>query len=180
MKETIKLGIILLIITVVSAGILAVSNNMTKGKIAELEMAGSIDALQGIFGDVNFKPLDEGKQDEIIENHSSIIEIFEALEGDTPLGYAIKHTTKGFAGDIQMMSGFKLDGTMAGIRILGHGETPGLGSKAEEPEFTDKFVGKSLDGDIDVEVISGATVTTNGVLKGINQAKDVFNSELSN
>ena len=42
MKETIKLGVILLIITVVSAGVLAISNNLTKDKIAELEMAGAL------------------------------------------------------------------------------------------------------------------------------------------
>lgn len=180
MKETIKLGVILLIITVISAGILAVSNNMTKGKIAELEMAGSLDALQGIFGEIDFKPLEEGKQEEIIEANPFVVEIFEALEGDVVTGYAIKHITKGFAGDIQMMSGFKLDGSVAGMRVLEHGETPGLGSKAEEPEWTDKFVGKSIDSDIEVEIISGATVTSNGVLKGINQVREVFNTQLSN
>ena len=51
MKETLKLGLILLIITVVSAGVLAVSNNATKDKIAELKIAGSVAALEEIFGD---------------------------------------------------------------------------------------------------------------------------------
>ncbi len=180
MKETIKLGLILLLITVVSAGVLAISNNMTKDKIAELEMAGSIGALKDIFGDLNFKPFDEGKQEEIIGSNPFVIEIFEALEGDSLVGYAIKHSTKGFGGEIQMMSGFKLDGTLAGMKLLEHGETPGIGAKAEEPDYTDKFVGLSLSNDIAVEIISGATVTSNGVLKGINEARELFNTQLSN
>ncbi|HAE92109.1 MAG TPA: electron transporter RnfG, partial [Tissierella sp.] len=66
MKETIKLGMILFLITVISAGVLAVSNNLTKGKIAEIEMAGSIGALKEIFGEeYSFKPLDEEKINEI-------------------------------------------------------------------------------------------------------------------
>ncbi len=180
MNETIKLGLILLLITVISAGVLAVSNNMTKDKIAELELAESLGALQGIFGEVKFAALDEGRQNAIVEANPSMVEIFEALEGDSVIGYAIKHKTKGFGGDVFMMSGFNLDGSVAGLRILDHGETPGIGAKAEEPDFTDRFIGLSTSGDISVEIISGATVTSNGVLAGINEAKDVFINELSN
>jgi len=101
MKETVRLGIILMIITVVSAGVLAISNNLTKDRIAELEMAGSLEALRGIFGEsANFKPLDEGKLAEIQGTNPAVVEIFEAYDGDSLTGYAIKHTSKGFGGDL--------------------------------------------------------------------------------
>lgn len=181
MKETIKLGVILLIITVVSAGVLAISNNLTKDKIAELEMAGSLDALKGIFGEnTDFKPLDEGKLEEIIGATPSVIEIFEAYDGDSLIGYAIKHVSRGFGGDLVLMTGFNVDGTVAGMDVLEHAETPGLGAKAEEPEFRDKFIGKSTSEEITVEAISGATVTTDGVLAGVNEVREVFNTQLSN
>ena len=35
-----------MIISIVSAGVLAISNNVTKDRIAELEMAGSLEALR--------------------------------------------------------------------------------------------------------------------------------------
>ncbi|MFA5576201.1 MAG: RnfABCDGE type electron transport complex subunit G [Tissierellaceae bacterium] len=181
MRETLKLGIILFIFTVVSAGVLAMSNNATKGKIAELEMAGSLGALQEIFGeDAKFQPLDEGKQNEIIEANPSVVEIFVALDGDSASGYAIKNVSKGFGGDLVLMTGFNLDGTVSGMRVLEHSETPGLGARSEEPEFTNRFIGKSVSEEITVEALSGATSTTNGVLAGVNAAREIFNSQLSN
>lgn len=181
MKETIKLGMILLIITVISAGVLAVSNNLTKDKIAEIEMAGSIDALKQVFGEESkFKPLDEGKLNEIIASNSAIIEIFEVYKNDKLNGYAIKTNSSGFAGDLVVLTGFTSDGNVVGMRLLEHSETKGIGSKAEEPEFAEKFIGKTVADEITVETISGATYTTKGVLVGVNIAREVFNAQLSN
>ncbi|CAK7068754.1 FMN-binding protein [Tissierella sp.] len=181
MKETIKLGLILFIITAISAGVLAVSNNLTKGKIAELEMAGSMEALKEIFGeDSKFKPLDEGKFSEIKGNNESVVEIFEAYSGENLNGYAIKMVSKGFGGDLVTLTGFSIDGNVKGMRLVEHSETKGLGSKAAEPEFYSKFADKSAAEEITVETISGATVTSKGVMAGVNAAREVFNTQLSN
>lgn len=181
MKETIKLGIILLIFTVISAGVLAVSNNLTKDKIAELEMAGSMEALKEIFGeDSKFKPLDEGKLKEIKETTEDVVEIFEAYDGESLSGYAIKITSKGFGGDLVTLTGFSIDGKVKGMRLVEHSETKGLGSRATEPEFYNKFTDKSAAEEITVEAMSGATVTSKGVMAGVNAARDVFNTQLSN
>lgn len=181
MKETIKLGMILLIITVISAGILAVSNNLTKGKIAEIEMEGSLGALKEIFESADkFEALENGKLDEIIDSNPSVSEIFEVYTGENVDGYAIKTTAGGFNGDIVMVTGFTSDGNLVGMRVLKHGETPGLGAKAAEPEFSDLFKGKSGAEEVSVEALSGATITTNAVLAGVNAAREVFNTHLSN
>lgn len=180
MKETIKLGMILLIITVISAGVLAVSNNLTKDKIAEIEMEGSIVALKQVFGeDSKFKPLDEGKLSEIIASNSAIIEIFEVYKNDNLNAYAIKTNSSGFAGDLVTLTGFSLEGNVIGMRLLEHSETKGIGSKAEEPSFAEKFVGKTVDSEITVDIISGATYTSKGVLDGVNIAREIFNTQLS-
>ncbi len=181
MKETIKLGLILLIITVVSAGVLAVSNNLTKDKIAELEMAGSMEALKEIFGEeINFKPLDEGKLNDIKGANDDVVEIFEAYNGENLDGYAIKIISKGFGGDLVTLTGFSVDGTVKGTRLVEHSETKGIGSRASEPEFTDRFVGKPTDSEITVEILSGATYSSNGVIAGVNAAREIFNTQLSN
>lgn len=181
MKETIKLGLILLIITAVSAGVLAMSNNLTKDKIAELEMAGSVGALKEIFGDeATFKPLDEGKLKDIKAANEAVVEIFEAYNGENLEGYAIKVISKGFGGDMTVLTGFLNDGTIAGTRLLEHSETKGIGSKASEPEFTDRFIGLPTDGEVQVEIITGATYSSNGVIAGVNAAREVLNTQLSN
>ena len=181
MKETIKLGIILLIITAVSAGILSVSNNLTKDKIAEIEMEGSIGALKEIFGEEKrFTALEESQLKEIIEADASVLEIFEVYNGENLEGYAIKTVTVGYGGDIVTLTWVSKDEqNIVGMKILEHSETPGLGAKAEEPEFTERFAGKSISEEVEVEVLSGATITSKAVMFGVNNAKEVFNTELS-
>jgi len=179
MKETIKLGVILMIICLVSAAVLGVSNNITKDKIAEQEVAGSLESLKEIFGDgYSFKVLDEAKLTEIKDSYTFVTDVYEAYDGNTLAGYAIKHVTKGFGGDIVILTGFNIDGTIAGIDVLQHSETPGLGARAEEPEFRDQFKGLSASEEISVQGLSGATVTTNAVLSGINAVREVFNNML--
>ena len=60
------------------------------------------------------------------------------------------------------------DGKIATFAVNAEGETPGLGLKAQDAEYTDQFIGKTLplkDGDVDT--ISGATVTSEAVLSAV-------------
>lgn len=179
MKETIKLGLILLVISVVSAGVLAVSNNLTKDQIAAQAMAGSIAALDEIFGEGKEFKYSE-KQDAIIESNPAVVEVFEAYEGESLVGYAIKSITKGFAGDVMILTGFSTDSQVLGMRVLEHGETKGLGSRAADPEYTSLYVGKDANSEVVVDSISGATVTSKAVLSGVNAAREIFKGQLSN
>jgi len=52
----------------------------------------------------------------------------------------------GYSGDISMIVGVNRDGTVAGVRILKHKETPGLGDKIDvkKNQWILNFDGKSL------------------------------------
>jgi electron transport complex protein RnfG len=81
---------------------------------------------------------------------------------------------------IEVMVGFKPDGEVIGISIMRNIETPGLGSRVSEPEFTEQFTGIDLEtnklspegGKIDA--ISGATVSSRGVIQAVNFALEQF------
>ncbi len=180
MKETIKLGMILLIITVVSAGVLAVSNNLTKDKIEEIKIAENVKALEELFGGgYEFNNMDEERQKQIISD-KPIIEIFEAYKDQTLEGYAIKTLTPGYGGDLIVLTAIsKADGQILGMRLLDHKETQAIGSKAADPEYEDKFKGKDIKEEI-TDTISGATITSTGVLKGVNMARELYNTKLAN
>ena len=181
MKETIKLGLILLIITVVSAGILAGSNELTKDKIAQIEMEGSLGAITEIFDSADkFEAIDEAKFEEIVAANEFVEEILEVYNGDEVTGYSIKTNTSGFDGKIVMVTGFSSDGEVVGMRLLEHTETPGLGAKAEEPEYTDQYIGKSASEEITIEIITGATITSKAVESGANDAREIFNTYFGN
>ena len=109
-------------------------------------------------------------------------------EDGTALGYVLDITThEGYNGDIQFTMGIRMDGTVNGISLLSIAETPGLGMKAEEvlkPQFAQKKVSAfsyTKTGAMSpeqIDAISGATVTTNALVNGVNAGIAFFNSEL--
>ena len=120
---------------------------------------------------------------------ATINEVSKAVsENGTVLGYVLDITThEGYNGDIQFTMGIKMDGTVNGISLLSISETPGLGMKAEEvlkPQFAGKNVslfsytktGAATPDQIDA--ISGATITTNALVNGVNAGLEFFKTEL--
>ncbi len=90
-------------------------------------------------------------------------------------------TVRGYAGEFDVTVGFAADGTIEGVQIGGAGfaETEGLGARALEAAFRDQFKGKKApvaygDG---IDAIAGATITSNAVLKAVNEALGVVVSE---
>lgn len=102
--------------------------------------------------------------------------VYTVLQGGNTLGYAVQQTVQGYGGPIELVVGFLPDYTVAGVHVGGaeFNETEGLGAKAKEPAFTDQFKNAhlpvSLGGGIDA--IAGATVTTQAVIGGVNQAAE--------
>ncbi|RYY04316.1 MAG: electron transport complex subunit RsxG [Gammaproteobacteria bacterium] len=90
----------------------------------------------------------------------------------------------GYSGDIRMIVGVNADGTIAGVRVIDHHETPGLGDKVElkKNQWILGFDGKSLsapnsshwrvkkDGG-DFDQFAGATITPRAV---VNQVRRVL------
>ena len=186
MKETIKLGLTLLIIAAVAAGILAFSNEITGPIIAEREKEKAFGAFLELFPDADdFIEIDTDQLAEIQSTNTTVKGVLEAKSGDETIGYAFQVAAGGYGGDINSIVGINLDDTLAGIRIGTHSETPNLGDKIQEPSFTDTFVGKTTterlvavgapSADNEVMMISGATISSFGVLTGVNDANDAYN-----
>lgn len=191
MRETLRLALVLFIITAVSAAILSVSNNITAPRIAEANELKDQKAKEEILPEgEEFKPLDEDKFNTIQGDYSNVLEIFEAYNGGNLVGYTIKVVANGYGGDIEFMVGISNEGQIKGINVLNHDETPGLGGNATKSYFTDSFKGKSVEqeitasktpsGDSEVQALTSATQTTDAILDGVNAAREIFNEQLAN
>ncbi len=178
MKEIIKFGGLLLLVTGVAAGLLAYVDSLTKPKIEEGKRAEQEAALSWVL---------PGARDGVIIPFCS--------EGETIyyLGYAHKDTTglvgyaflakgTGYSSEIETMVGMDTSGVITGIKILSQKETPGLGSRImeikpgdEEPWFQSQFKGKKAD-QVAVEKdggeigsITGATISSRAVTNSIRE-----------
>lgn len=177
MRDMIKMGLILLLITAVSGLVLGVTNSMTEGIILERAMEGDKESLQVLLGDADgFEPVES----EGIDAVNMVKEVFAGKQGDAVIGYAIKLAPNGYGGEIEMMVGINTKNEITGVEILSQTETPGLGTKITEPGYTDQFSGLSAEGDVSVDAIAGATVSSDAVVNGVNTAISLYQDILTN
>ncbi|MBK8883526.1 MAG: RnfABCDGE type electron transport complex subunit G [Bacteroidales bacterium] len=107
------------------------------------------------------------------------LDIYPARKNDEIVGYAVNtFTKKGFSGNINLMAGFKPDGTIFNISVLEHKETPGLGSKMNDPAFRNQFNDKNptsfelkvkKDGG-PVDAITAATISSRAFCDAVSRA----------
>ncbi|GFN34473.1 RnfABCDGE type electron transport complex subunit G [Tepidimicrobium xylanilyticum] len=191
MNETIKLGLILFIITAVAASVLAISNSVTSERIAEVEQLASERAMTEVLEIAKkFEPLAANRLSEIVGNNTGILEISEGYNDSELVGYVFKMQVNGYGGPLTFMTGISKEGKIIGIKVLEHGETPGLGANSTRPYFANSFKGKSVDKEIiavknpqadnEVQALTSATVTTNAIVNGVNVIRQVYNDSLSN
>jgi len=94
---------------------------------------------------------------------------------------------EGYAGNIHLVVGIDASGTLTGVRVTAHRETPGLGDYIvrSKSAWIDQFVGKSLTvpeakywkvakdgGRFDAR--AGATITPRAVVRAVRGALDYF------
>lgn len=186
MKETLKLGLTLLIIAAIAGGVLSGVNSVTEPIITEMKKEAAYGAFFDIFEEADdFAEIDEALLEDIIEEEKAMTEVLEALDAsEEKIGYILQVRSGGYGGDMVTALGVNLDGTLAGMKVVDHSETPGIGDKIEDASFTDSFVEKSAEADLkavdspaaedEVQMISGTTVSVNAVVNGVNRALGVY------
>lgn len=73
--------------------------------------------------------------------------IYRAREGDEVIAVILPaRAPDGYSGEIDIAVGVNRDGTIAGVRVLKHRETPGLGDKIDrqKSDWVEDFRGRSL------------------------------------
>lgn len=169
MHEGLKMTIVLLIIGVLCGSLLAVANDATAPIIAERKEAEFLAALEGFFPDV--AKFDEGKVD-----GEEFYSCYDA--GGQLIGVVSKAKAKGYGGSIEYDLAVNAAGDIIGIRISAHGETAGIGDVVTKPAFQDRVIGLNVDDPIeagvDVDTVSGATISTGGMVHSIHSVMKVI------
>ncbi len=169
----IKTGAILLAIGFVCTLLLSVCNYVTKDRIAALAFEAENSAMAETL------PEAETFDDAAYEADGVVAAVYEGKSGDEVVGYCVKVEPTGYGGTISMIVGVDTESVVKGVKIISMSETPGLGAKANELEFTDGYIGKTsgikvrksgVPADDEISAISGATITSKAVTEGVNAA----------
>lgn len=181
MKEIMKLGAILLAICLVAAVALGVTNEMTIGKILEQRELTNQLARQAVLPEAtSFEPVEADQLATVQGNEPMIMEVFKGLKDGNLVGYVIKTAPTGFGGTVEVTTGISAEGTVSGVRIGTHAETPGLGANATLPSFYEQYngmsaaqelgVSKTAKSDTEIMAITGSTITSRAVTDGVNSS----------
>ncbi len=196
MKNMLKEAAILFAITLIAGCLLGLVYQVTKDPIAQAQEKAKEEASKEVFADANSFRLREDitseDADKVVADagyNVSVDEVSEAVDASgNVIGYVITVTDhEGYGGDIQFSMGIRNDGTLNGISILSISETAGLGMNADsvlKPQFENKkaelfsYTKTGAQSADQIDAISGATITTNAIVNGVNAGLTCFKTML--
>ncbi len=165
-KELVRISGVLCIICAAVALVLSLVNILTADRIAANEENEKRKAIVALFGSdsIVYEPIESVS--------ANVNEILTVKDGEEHLGYSVSASPAGFGGGVNIMVGIGVDGVVMGVRIVSHSETPGLGSRVQNDSFLNQFNGKegSLASGQDYDIISGSTISSQAVAKGVSDA----------
>lgn len=176
MKGTIITGGKLAIICACAAIVLGFINALTEPVIAQNKREELERALERVAGDqeIGERSPAEG---------SGTVQGYYPLEEE---GYILELRGLGYGGDMQILAGFRRNGSVFSVVLMENQETPGLGKKAEDPGYMEMFIGTGGDEPVptrkdelpqaQADSISGATITFAGIAKALAEGSDFVQS----
>jgi electron transport complex protein RnfG len=190
-------AILLAIFALITAIVLASTDALTRDRIAKSEREAAQRKLLEIIpierhnNDLlmDVQPIPEQFWDSLGLKKGGNIHI--ARQDGLPVAAIIPTLTRdGYSGDIAMIIGINFDGTIAGVRVTKHRETPGLGDKVDlkKSNWILDFNGKSLvkperagwdvkkNGGV-YDQFTGATITPRAVVHQIAKTLEYFSSD---
>jgi len=182
MKELFKLTIVLTIICSLAATALALVYTITKEPIAYQQRLKKLKAIKAVQPDYDNEP-DQDFVDLKTDGSAEVpTRFYITKKGETPTGVVFMVSAVGYGGTIDLMVGLNPEGSITGVQVLRHTETPGLGAKITEEKFLKQFASRNIQdtnwalkkegGDIDQ--ISGATISPQAVVKALSGGLTLF------
>jgi electron transport complex protein RnfG len=189
LRSSLLLGLFALVAT----GLVALIHAGTAEHIAESERAYMLRSLHAVIdpashnNDLFSDVIVVQTADYLGSNHP--LPVFRARRDGQPVALAITtFAPDGYVGPIKLLVGIDFNGTLTGVRVLSHQETPGLGDAidARRSDWIFGFNGRSLDNPTgnkgwqvrrdggDFDQFTGATITPRAIVKAVHQALKFF------
>ncbi len=191
-KHMMKTGLLLGLFAIVGTAIVAVTFDGTAEKIADNEREFLLRSLHGLIperlhdNDIYADML--RVTDPALLGTRDPVPVYRARKDGAPVALALTPVAPdGYSGDIKLLVAIAADGTLLGVRVVSHKETPGLGDTIEiarSPWIT-AFDGRSLanpgeagwhvkkDGGI-FDQFTGATISPRAVVKAVRKSLQYF------
>ncbi len=184
-------GILLALFATAGTALVAVTNDLTADKIAANEREA---LLQSLVALVPANSIDNdivtdtqiARQKDLLGSEETLVYLGRK-QGKPVAAVFSSVVPNGYSGPIKLLVAVRTDGTLGGVRVVSHKETPGLGDKVEEnrSDWIYSFNGKSLanpeytrwkvkkDGG-DFDQFTGATITPRAIVNAVKNTLMYF------
>ena len=186
-RQVVITAVILLLFAVIGTALVVYTFDNTRDRIAANERATLLRKLhQLIPPEAHDNILLEDiitVRDKSMLGTSREVTVYRARKAGQPVALVITPVApNGYSGTIKLLVGIRVDGTLSGVRVVAHRETPGLGDAIDETrsDWIHQFDNKSLDNPTtdrwkvrkdggDFDQLTGATITPRAIVKAVRQ-----------
>jgi electron transport complex protein RnfG len=191
-RRSLRAAFTLLAAAIVAFGVVALVHQRTREDIAAAARDRQQAQLAAVLGRTQF---DNDPLQDVIElrdaellGTTAPVRVHRARLQGRPVAVILAVVAPdGYSGPIELLVGIAADGTLLGVRVTRHKETPGLGDFIElrKSDWIDRFAGRSLqsptverwrvrrDGG-DFDQFTGATVTPRAVVTAVARTLQAF------
>jgi electron transport complex protein RnfG len=186
MKEISRLLLTLTLIAACAGLILSLVESATREPIKEQRRLQMLKALSAVLPEFDNSPdSDTVSLQNGVDKKGKPVEVifYRGRKNQQLVGAAFKVVAPdGYSGNIEVMVGLTPNQNINAIEILAHAETPGLGSKIQEPGFKAQFKSKSLanadwrvkkDGG-QFDQITGATISPRAIVGAVKKGLEFY------
>ncbi|MBI2779912.1 MAG: electron transport complex subunit RsxG [Gammaproteobacteria bacterium] len=189
-----QMALLLGAFTVIGAGMVALTHDATAERIAIEERTTLLRALNSLVpstlhdNDISADIITVASKEFLGTDEP--VTVYRARLNDTPVAAIMSPIAPdGYSGAIKLLVAIRYDGTLSGVRVIAHHETPGLGDaiEIERSGWITAFDGKSLsnpdtagwrvkkDGGA-YDQFTGATITPRAVVKAVHKCLQYFSA----
>lgn len=189
MKKILNLTLSLGCVCAISGSLLFYANEKTAPVVEQKQIQQKLEAFRKVLPEFD---------NDLIQDKIEIDDVtfYPAKKDNQLVAIAGEASAKGYGGEIKVMVKIDLDGKIGLIQVLSHNETPGIGTKVTDRirkksffdffkkknndqklipnEYLDSYNGKVLARNIKVDAVSGATISSRGVLSAVKKIGEVF------
>lgn len=191
-RSTLQTAINLVFFAAIGTAVLSATFFMTHEKIVQSEEAEKLKLITQIvppalFDNDIIQDTLSIPADPLLGNEDKTLAYRARLKGDPSAVVLEAVAPDGYSGKIALILAVRANGELAGVRVVAHKETPGLGDYIELPKspWIKGFDGKSRETDRDgdwkvkkdggqFDYMAGATITPRAVVKAVNKALRYF------
>lgn len=191
-RSTLQTAVNLVFFAAIGTAVLSSTFILTHDKIVKSEEAEKLKLITQIvppeiFDNNIIQDTVTIDDDPLLGNNGKTLAYRARLKGEASAVVLEAIAPDGYSGKISLILAVRANGELAGVRVVSHKETPGLGDYIELPKspWIKVFDGKSRDvyKDSDWKVkkdggqfdyVAGATITPRAVVKAVNKALQYF------